>query len=280
MIGGNEIKTRLLFGLVTAVLVLMMDQSVHGEGNSYYVNPNGGKYYHCERECKTIRSTYYAEMIEITEEQLAEEPYTQLTKCNVCFEDNNAIEIPSGTTKFSYRSEYDTAENDKQYFAGCYHSGISIMHGIYTAKSDAQCMGTLVILDQDLQQLAAYELAGECSVSFYLGDGMSIEVPENCVLQKVVYDPAFQEAYQQMTIRHGRYVTMLEIPGLKYCVKSITGEVGYYVISTIQSEIGQESVTVVEIPEGETVELNLQGAYDVFVEFVNCIVWPSEQGEG
>lgn len=273
-------KPRLLFGTVTAVLVLIMGQSVHGEENSYYMNPNGGKYYHCERECKTIRSTYYAEMIEITEEQLAEEPYTQLTKCNVCFNDDKANEILSGTTKFFYRSEYDTAETDKQYFAGIYHSGMSIMPGIYTAKSDAQCIGTLEVLDQDMQQLAIYELTGECSITFYLGKEMSIVVPENCVLQKVVYAPAFQEAYQQTTIRHGRYVTMLEIPGLRYCVKSIAGEAGYYAIATIQSEMGKESVPVVEIADGETVELNLQGAYDVFVEFVNCIMWPSEKGDG
>ena len=88
------------------------------------------------------------------------------------------------------------------------------------------------------------------------------------------------KAFQKTKIPHGRYVTMLEIPGFKYCVQGIPGETSYYVISTIRGEIGVEPLEVVAIPTGRIVDLNLQGSYDVFVEFVNCVVWPSEQGEG
>ncbi len=273
-------KARVLCGFVAVVMALMVSKSAHGEGQVYYINPDGGRYIHCERECKAIRSTYHSEMIEISAEQLVEEPYAQLAKCKICFKDSLASDIPSDTTKFYYRSVYDTAEISAQYSAGSYHAGISIMPGIYTAKSDPKCTGTLIILNQDMQQLATYKLEGKSSVTFYLGNGMSVAVPENCVLHKVEYNPGFQKAYQRTTIGYGRFITMLEMPGAKYCVESVPGESGYYVISTIQSEIGNEPRTVIEIPLGETVELNLQEAYDVFVEFVNCVVWPSEQGVG
>lgn len=273
-------KAKVLYGFLVVLMLSMVGQSVHGEGQLFYYNPNGGRYLHCEKECKTIRSMYHSEMIELTEEELADEQYAQLQKCNICFKDGLANGIPSGTTKFYYRSVYDTGDDNAQYTAGNYHAGISIMPGIYTAKSDSLCDGALMIFSKDTKQLASYEFKGESSVTFYLGNEMSVAVPENCILHKVVYSPGFQKAHQRTTVRYGRYITMLEIPGAKYCVESIPGESGYYVLSTIQGEIGNEPMTVVEVPEGETVELNLQGAYDVFVEFVNCIVWPSEQGEG
>lgn len=270
---------KVIYGFLVVAMVFMKDNSAYAESPIYYVNPDGGKSFHCVRECKTIRSKYHAGMIEITEDQLVEEPYMQLEQCNICFK-NKVERIPNAATKFYYHSVYDTGELNTQYTEGSYYSGISITPGIYTASSDYQCAGTITILNQEMQQLAAHKLTGECSVTFYLGDGMSVVIPENCILQKVAYNPGFQKAFQRTTIRYGRYLTMLEIPGAKYCVESIAGEAGYYILSTIQSEIGNEPVTVVEILPGETVELNLQGAYDVFVEFVNCIVWPSEQGEG
>lgn len=271
---------KFITSLMILTLTCMIIRTASGEGKTYFVNPEGGRYYHSVRECKTVRASYHEGMIAITETQLEETQYEHLTKCNICLKDEATGSIQPGVTKFYYRSVYDTGDEGVQYTTGTYHSGVSIMPGIYTANSDFQCDGELILIGPEEQPLHSYRLQGEVSITFYLGDGASVSVPEHCVLQKVEYNPGFQKAYQRTTISHARYVTMLEMPGFKYCVQGIPGKTSYYVISTIQSEIGNEPISVVEIPAGGIVDLNLQGAYDVFVEFVNCVVWPSEQGEG
>lgn len=268
--------------LVSTLLLLALTAvfPAQAEEAAYYFNPDGGRYYHSSRECKTMRAVYQEQMLQITAAQLTEAPYAQLKPCNICFNETVARTLPAGTMKFYHHSSYDTGDADAQFTAGTYHAGKSIMSGIYTAVSGPEAADALQLLSQEEAPLYTYPLQGETSITFYLGEGMSLIIPEHCTVHKVIHQPGFQEAYQRTPIAHARYFTMLEIPGAQYSVESMPGKNGYYVLSTIQSELGQESPTVVKLAEGEEAELNLRGAYDVFVEFVDCIVWPSEQGVG
>lgn len=263
------------------LLALMAAFPAQAEEAAYFYNPDGGRYYHSIRECKTMRAVYQEQMLQITAAQLTEAPYAQLKPCNICCkEPPSPRSLPAGTMKFYHHSSYDTGDADAQFTAGSYHAGKSILPGIYTAVSGPEAADALQLLSQEEALVHAYPMQGETRLTFYLGEGMHLIIPEHCTVQKVIHQPGFQEAYVRTPIAHARYFTMLEIPGAQYCVESMPGKNGYYVLSTIQSELGQESPTVVKLAEGDVAELNLQGAYDVFVEFVDCIVWPSEQGVG
>lgn len=50
----------------------------------YYVNPDGGRYYHAISQCPAIDSKYWNGMIEITGEQLESAEYQKLKKCERC----------------------------------------------------------------------------------------------------------------------------------------------------------------------------------------------------
>ncbi len=206
-------------------------------------------------------------------------PYGHLKPCNICLREKTQVNIPNGTMSFHYQSPYDTAEDGALYTSGLYPAG-SVVPGVYTAHALEGCSGELRVLGGDGQVLTAYVLTGETFLSFYLADGMGVELPENCVLRKIEYTVRFQKAHEPVEISHARYMVMTEMPGRKYCVKSVEGTNGHYIISTIQGELGSEPVQRMEIPAGQTVELNLMSAYDVFVEFVNCIVWVAEEGVG
>lgn len=267
------------FVCMLLAIISALTPFARAEGTVYYVNPDGGRYYHAQRECVTVRAEYQAGMVAVSEAQLAQPPYDQLKPCNICLREKTQVDIPGGTTSFRYQSPYDTAEDDALYTAGLYPAG-SVAPGVYTAHALDGCSGELRILGGDGQTLTAYALAGDTSLSFYLGDGMGVEIPANCVLRKIAYTVRFQTAREPVEILHARYMALVEMPGREYRVQSVEGTSGYFVLSTIQGELGAEPAQKVEIPAGQTVELNLMGAYDVFVEFVNCVVWVAEEGVG
>ena len=109
---------------------------------------------------------------------------------------------------------------------------------------------------------------------------MTVELPANCQMRRVRYDPVFEDQRQELTISHRRFFTWLELPTYDYLVTSIPGKEAYFIVSTIGAETGKEAPVRTEIREGETVSLELWRQDDRFVEFVNCIVWPAEVGVG
>lgn len=244
------------------------------EGQVYYVNPEGGSYYHTQRECVTVREEYRAGMVEVREEQLSQ-AYVHLKPCNICLQEKTQVDIPRGTMSFHYQSPYDTAENGALYAAGLYPAG-SIPPGIYTADALDGCSGELHILGGDGQPQTVYALTGETSLSFYLGDGMGVEISEGCTVRKLAYAARLQTVDEQLTIPHARYMAMTEIPGRQYAVKAIEGTEGDCVVTDITGEVLQR----LKLSGEEIAELDLENLYDVFVEFVNCVVWATEAGEG
>jgi hypothetical protein len=274
--------TNIAAALFIAILMLVPYSSL-GEATAYYFNPDGGKYYHVRRDCEMVNEKYRGIMLEIKPEQLAEESYNHLKPCPVCFPDKTLSPVVTYENPYVmyYRSPYNTAEDDVMIStAGTYRAGEKLKAGIYTAEADIQCSGTLIIETADKQPLYSYPLQGETSYTFYLGENMYISLPEHCILHKMVQDPQFQDPNEKVSIRQHRYMTMAEIPGNNYFVTNLKGEKGYFVVSSIQAETGEEEPARVDISSGAIVQLKLGQHYDVFVEFVNCVVWPCEAGEG
>lgn len=152
--------------------------------------------------------------------------------------------------------------------------------GIYTIEADARCAGEARVLTCDGEALYAYALEGETLCSLYLGEGMTVELPANCRMRRVRYNPVFEDQRQKLAISHRRFFTWMELPTYDYLVTSIPGKEAYFIVSTIGAETGKETPVRTEVREDDTVSLELWRQDDRFVEFVNCIVWPAEVGVG
>lgn len=245
-----------------------------------FVNPNGGLYYHSRRNCERIAEKYWPDMIEISMSQLSEDQYVTLTQCTGCYgavRPSLANDDPYHTY---YKSPYDTAEDIFINAEGTYRVGDTLMPGIYTAWADVNCNGVLLITDALGQVIHTYTIQGAASYTFYLDEGMEVSLPVNISLRKLQRNVGFQQANQRYTIIQSRYITMLEIPGREYYVTNINGKKGFCEISSIESEISCEPAKQFSISDGEVISINLQGNYDAFVEFVNCIVWFEDAGNG
>ena len=251
----------------------------------YYVAPHDAVSYHVDPDCELIPPQDRGALLALTPEALSEAPYQTLLPCTLCFGqlEGNALEEMAGTNPFVYRprSAYDTAKNRTLITqAGAYLAGRDVDPGIYTIESDARCAGEAHVLTCDGEALYAYPLEGGTPCSLYLGEGMTVELPANCQMRRVRYDPVFEDQRQELTISHRRFFTWLELPTYDYLVTSIPGKEAYFIVSTIGAETGKEAPVRTEIREGETVSLELWRQDDRFVEFVNCIVWPAEVGVG
>ena len=251
----------------------------------YYAAPHDTSSYHVDPACPIIPSQDGASLLALTPEALSEAPYQTLLPCTLCFGqlEGNALEEMAGTNPFVYRprSAYDTAKNRTLITqAGAYLAGRDMDPGIYTIESDALCAGEARVLTCDGEALYAYPLEGETLCSLYLGEGMTVELPANCQMRRVRYNPVFEDQQQKLTISHRRFFTWMELPTYDYLVTSIPGKEAYFIVSTIGAETGKEAPVRTEIREGETVSLELWRQDDRFVEFVNCIVWPAEVGVG
>ncbi len=232
----------------------------------YYVSPHDTSSYHVDPACPLLPSQDRASLLALTPEALSEAPYQTLLPCTLCFGqlEGNALEEMSNPFVYRPRSAYDTAKN----------STLITQAGAYLAAGEAR------VLTGGGEALYAYPLEGETLCSLYLGEGMTVELPANCQMRRVRYNPVFEDQRQKLTISHRRFFTWMELPTYDYLVTSIPGEEAYFIVSTIGAETGKEAPVRTEIREGETVSLELWRQDDRFVEFVNCIVWPAEVGVG
>lgn len=249
----------------------------------YYVAPHDTSSYHVDPACPLLPLQDRASLLALTPEALSEAPYQTLLPCTLCFGqlEGNALEEMSNPFVYRPRSAYDTAKNRTLITqAGAYLAGRDMDPGIYTIESDALYAGEARVLTGDGEALYAYPLEGETLCSLYLGEGMTVELPANCQMRRVRYNPVFEDQQQKLTISHRRFFTWMELPTYDYLVTSIPGEEAYFIVSTIGAETGKEAPVRTEIREGETVSLELWRQDDRFVEFVNCIVWPAEVGVG
>ena len=247
-----------------------------------YFNPEGGRYYHQEPNCETIRSEYYPLMQSVSTAHLTEEPYSTLKRCNHCFgTDVPAWQPPEGRMYFRHNSSYDTVPEDYCLAnAGEYTVGTDIPCGVYTIRNDDCKDATVLIYSPNGELLRLQNLSQSDSASFYLAQNMRLCLPEGCSMGKVIRTARFQNTCDVMEIDSARYFVMVECPGRLYCVQSKAGMEGSVALYTIEAELGLTQPDRIELSENEPILLDLSGFYDTFVELSNCIIWPAETGEG
>ena len=181
----------------------------------YYVAPHDTSSYHVDPACPLLPSQDRASLLALTPEALSEAPYQTLLPCTLCFGqlEGNALEEMSNPFVYRPRSAYDTAKNSTLITqAGAYLAGRDVDSGIYTIESDALCAGEARVLTGGGEALYAYPLEGETLCSLYLGEGMTVELPANCQMRRVRYNPIFEDQQQKLTISHRRFFTWMELP--------------------------------------------------------------------
>ncbi len=268
-----------LFYLMLIFSSLLTLHLACAESPSCYINPDGGSCYHAQPNCPTIAEKYWPGMAELAISQLTADAYSHLTPCNICYQSASLPSWGEGRYRFHYQSPYDTAD-DVQLPAGTYRAGEGLLPGLYTALPDADCDGALTIGRTDGATLYSYSLKDAGPYTFYLGEDMFLSIPEHCTVRKLQFNMLFQTAQQKTEIERARFITMLEVPGREYRVTNIPGTQASCTISSIVAEMGLEQPQYHAIADGETLSINLQDRYDTFVEFVNCIVWFEDEGNG
>lgn len=179
----------------------------------------------------------------------------------------------AGRMTWWYESPYDTAPEGVYVDApGDYTGGVDLAPGLYTAEAAGEGVLLLSMGDEPVE---TYALESGAHYTVYLAEGVTLYLPEACVLRDFQRNMRFQGQGDAVNITRAQYLTMLEMPGAMYEVTGLPeGEA--YVMVTLLDE--GESLYLPLVP-GETQLLNLQGVYDALVELVHCSVC-RENGAG
>lgn len=271
---------RTLVFVAALCLGLSVQPAARMQDTAYYWNPQGGRYYHSRANCEAVAERYWGVMEELTPAALQKGPYSGLIPCPICHGRGSFSPTLTGRLSFPYKSPYDTAEEGVIISTpGDYQAGVAIRPGIYTVSSGGSSTGAIVITKPDGDILRTYHLGENHIYTIYLGNGMRISLPDLCTMEKVRYHPAFQSDETPVEIERRRYLTRYELAMRVFYVKSLPGKNGFYTVSSIRAEMGEEEPKRVDIAQDTTVKLDLGSQYDTLVEFVHCMIWP-EAGEG
>ena len=80
----KTIRRMILIGLFLAIALTGIGGQALCEDVVYWVNPNGGRYYHLDQNCKIINAKFLPLGGQFTYGEIGNEPYSKLKPCNVC----------------------------------------------------------------------------------------------------------------------------------------------------------------------------------------------------
>lgn len=252
----------------------------------YYVNPDGGQFYHRDRECPSMSSKYWDHLVTVSEDKLSQEPYMGFSACPFCGT------LPAEDFSDPWISQFDTASSVELTGPGVYQAGTDMKWGLYTVRTNSQTSGNVVTAMIDGTVINTFGLHEEARYSFYLWDGMSVTLPEHAILTPIVKRDPDQQAPAQESIRLARRMLYYEVPDGVYTAQAIDGQEGFLIFSPIMADAGQGEPTVFSLAAGDTIVFDtcLDGNNDpmpvkyfaspsgraYFVEFINCVVRPVE----
>ncbi|MCH5286487.1 MAG: hypothetical protein J1E43_03625 [Christensenellaceae bacterium] len=268
--------------LLPSLCLMLLMCAAQAEGNTYYVNPDGGQFYHAESQCSLMNEKYWERQITVSASELSQEPYNELMACPSCISPSTETERLD-----PWISRYDTAQDVRIDAPGIYRVGADLSSGLYTVVTDDQCNGALITSLSSGMTLNEFAIHGAASYSIYLYADMCVTLPEHAVLTPLIKQNGADA--QAETIRQARRMMYYEMQPGVYTASAIEGEDAYIAFSSIDAEIGGKP-TVFPLPAGETLTFDtvIDGFNDpmprnyfafpekqaYFVEFINCVVTP------
>ena len=273
--------------LMAALCLALMIGPALAEETVYYVNPDGGQFYHEAPQCPSMSSKYWDTLVTLTAAELAQAPYADLSACPHCVKP--PIKIDESATD-PWIAQFDTAENIYLPGPGVYVANVDIAQGLYTVRMTAGITDSVVTAFDYGEIAHTFVPAEGASYSFYLHDGMILTLPEHAILTPIAKVDKTQPAPAEETILHGRRMLYFEMPDGVYTARAIDGEEGCVILSSIRVDEGLADPIVIPLAPGETVTFDtvMDGVNDpmprkyfadpnnkaFFVEFVNCVVSP------
>lgn len=279
--------------ILTAVLWMALLAAPALADEIYYVNPDGGQFYHAEQQCSSMSSKYWDQLVTVTKSELSQASYSSLNPCPFCVK-GPVNQEPDPAFPDPWISRLDTAENIYLAEPGVYVANVDIAQGLYTVRMTDRTAGNVTTSFSDGTIANVFVPADGATYSFYLHDGMILTLPEYAILTPIVKrDPAQQP--QRETIRHGRRMLYYEVPDGVYEARAIDGQEGALIFSPVMTDAGLDNPTVFTLAPGETIVFDtcMDGINDpmpiryfatpdhkaFFVEFVNCVIQPIESGQ-
>lgn len=80
---------------VFLLLFTILPLSVYAEeGLVYWVNPNGGRYYHLDQNCPSVNPRYLPLPVSMTKEELEQPENSFYLPCNICVDESHVASVP------------------------------------------------------------------------------------------------------------------------------------------------------------------------------------------
>lgn len=280
--------------ILTALLWMALLAATALADEVYYVNPNGGQFYHDDQQCPSMSSKYWDQLVTVAAAELSQGAYSDLNPCPFCVR-VSAQQEPDPSFSDPWISRLDTAENIYLADPGVYTANVDIAQGLYTVRTTSRASGNITTSFSDGSVVNTFVPEEGASYSFYLHDGMSVTLPEHAILTPIVKRDPDQRSLVQETIRHARRMLYYEVPDGVYTAQAIDGQEGSIIFSPVMADAGLDDPTVFALAAGETIVFDtcLDGMNDpmpkryfatpdhkaYFVEFVNCVIQPVEPND-
>ena len=81
--------------IIAVLLIMLLPLSVCAEDNLvYWINPDGGRYYHLDQNCPVVNPKYLPLQVSITKEELEQSENSFYLPCNICVDESHVASVP------------------------------------------------------------------------------------------------------------------------------------------------------------------------------------------
>ena len=90
----KTIRRIILIGLFLTIALTGIGGKALCEDVVYWVNPNGGRYYHLDQNCPSVNPKYLPLPVSMTKEELEQPTGSFYLPCNICVDENYTVPVP------------------------------------------------------------------------------------------------------------------------------------------------------------------------------------------
>ena len=81
--------------IIAVLLIMLLPLSACAEDNLvYWINPDGGRYYHLDQNCPVVNPKYLPLQVSITKEELEQPENSFYLPCNICVDESHVASVP------------------------------------------------------------------------------------------------------------------------------------------------------------------------------------------
>lgn len=159
---------------------------------------------------------------------------------------------------------------------GIYSTSQDFVPGLYTFFVEEGESSSFSIAKNDGSFSREYAPEGPAEYSFYIPADTTVTLNEGCILTTLNAEWEFQ-LQQNYKIKNMRFLINFQVPACEYTISGISGAESYYTLTSVKYDAGENAPPInIPLNEGESITVRFSFDEYRFIEFVNCIVTPSE----